>query len=95
MLHFRITYQHEIKAFLVEYDSNWSVVADKTSQLFDIPAKHVVLVHKYTDGKVVTLGNHEDLRNYILGPRSARAVAVSIPFETGSAHLVEAGLTNP
>jgi hypothetical protein len=94
MLHFRIKYQHEVKAFLVEYDSNWSVVADKTSQLFDVPAKHVVLVHRYTDGKVDTLGNHEDLRNYILGPRSARAVAVSVLFETFNVHLVETGRTN-
>jgi hypothetical protein len=89
MLHFRIAYQHEIKAFLVEYDSDWSVIANKTSQLFEVPAKHVVLVHKHTDGKVVTLGSHEDLREYILGPRSARAVAVSVLFDISSVHLVE------
>jgi hypothetical protein len=89
MLHFRIAYQHEIKAFLVEYDSDWSVIANKTSQLFDVPAKHVVLFHQYTDGKVVTLASHEDLREYILGPRSARAVAVSVLFDTSSVHLVE------
>ncbi|KAG8834831.1 hypothetical protein FRC17_006939 [Serendipita sp. 399] len=75
MLHFRIQYQHEIKAFLVQYDADWDVIAAKVTELFEIPANYVALVHKDRDGVVTTIRNHEDLRGYLLGPRSARAVA--------------------
>ncbi|KAG8756429.1 hypothetical protein FRC14_003060 [Serendipita sp. 396] len=75
MLHFRIQYQHEIKAFLVQYDADWSVIAAKVTELFEIPANYVALIHKDRDGIVTTIRNHEDLRAYLLGPRSARAVA--------------------
>lgn len=78
MLHFRIAYQDEIKAFLVEYDTKWPVIAAKVAELFNIPAANVALVHKDSDGTMIYLTNHEELRSYILGPRSARAVAVSL-----------------
>ncbi|PVG00981.1 hypothetical protein CPB86DRAFT_753613 [Serendipita vermifera] len=75
MLHFRIHYQHAIKPFLVEYDSDWSVVAAKVAGLFPVPEAHVVLMYRDRDGTTVTLRNQKDLRDYLLGPRSARAVA--------------------
>ncbi|KIM33603.1 hypothetical protein M408DRAFT_157574 [Serendipita vermifera MAFF 305830] len=77
MLHFRIHLRHDIKVFLVEYDANWSVIANKVSLLFEIPPSHVVLVYRDRDGTVIKLSNQEELRSYLLGPKSARAVAVS------------------
>jgi len=79
MLHFRIRLKHDIKVFLVEYDADWSVIAEKTAQLFEVPASHVVLVHKEKDGSKIQLSGQKELREYLLGPKSARAVAVSEP----------------
>lgn len=81
MLHFRVKHQHDIKAFLVKFDDDWSIVATKTAELFDIPPNHVALQRTEQDGTLITISNQEELRDYLLGPRSARAVAVSaIPF---------------
>ena len=78
MLHFRVQFQHEIKAFLIPYDATWQILTGKVTELFDIPPSYVALIHKDRDGSLTTIHNQEELRSYLLGPKSARAVAVSL-----------------
>lgn len=80
MLHFRVKYKEEIEAFLVKFDDPWSVVAAKTSQLFDVPPNNVALQRTEQDYTLITIHNQDELREYLLGPYSARAVAVSPNF---------------
>ncbi|CAG7855168.1 SubName: Full=Uncharacterized protein {ECO:0000313/EMBL:CCA71326.1} [Serendipita indica DSM 11827] len=75
MLHFRIQFQHEIKAFLVPYDAHWTTVTEKVTELFDVPPSNVALIHRDRDGSLTTIHNQDELRSYLLGPKSARAVA--------------------
>lgn len=84
MLHFRIHSQHQdIKALLFEYDSDWSTIASKIAQLFEIPTKNVALIHQTPRGKDIVIRSQDELRDFVLGPNSARAVAVStvLPLE--------------